>query len=111
MIRHDQDARFYFAALQSDIAKRLLQEAGTDATQMTNVILYQSGKIYKKSDAALRICMKLSGGWRLLYIFRFIPRPVRDAVYDIIAKCRYRLFGRIDHCTLPAPEFRSRFLS
>jgi len=109
VIRHDPEGCFKFAALQSDIAKRLLGESFT--TPMKTVVLFQSGKIYKRSTAALRICAQLSGGWQLLYIFHFIPGFIRDAVYDIIAKSRYRWFGRINQCTVPPPEIRSRFLN
>lgn len=111
VIRHDPDAHFCFAPLQSDMAQQMLQKSGTDTVAMTSVVLYQSGKVYTKSDAALRICAGLSGKWRVLYMFRYIPRPIRDTLYEIIAKNRYRLLGRMDHCKLPAPELRSRFLS
>jgi predicted DCC family thiol-disulfide oxidoreductase YuxK len=78
---------------------------------LNSVILVQHGKAYQKSNAALEIAKHLSGLWPALYIFKLIPRVIRDRVYDIIAKNRYQLFGRSNECMIPTPERKARFLT
>jgi predicted DCC family thiol-disulfide oxidoreductase YuxK len=73
-------------------------------------VLVEGGRCYERSSAALRIARRLSGAWPLLYAFVVVPRPVRDFVYDVVAKNRYRWFGRQDACRLPTPELRARFV-
>jgi len=73
--------------------------------------VYQDGDIIlTKSDAVLKISRQLSGGWKLLYIFKVIPGSWRDWLYDIVASNRYRWFGKRDQCMVPTPEIQSRFL-
>lgn len=71
--------------------------------------LLRNGRLYFKSRAALEVMKRLSGAWPLLYAGIIVPAPIRDAVYDWIARNRYRWFGRSDRCMLPAPEHRHRF--
>ena len=67
-------------------------------------------RIFTRSDAVLTILDELGGGWKLVAMLRIVPRPVRDAVYRLVARYRYRWFGRFETCQLPAPEQRARFL-
>ncbi|MCE9672169.1 DCC1-like thiol-disulfide oxidoreductase family protein [Myxococcus stipitatus] len=73
-------------------------------------ILVEDGRIYERSTAALRVVRRLSGAWKLLYAFMLVPRPLRDVVYGLIARNRYRLFGKAESCRMPTPELRARFL-
>ena len=110
LIRRDPGARFRFASLQSPVGERLRGELGIDRQAVDSVILVEEGRWYKESDAALRIARGLGGPWKALGIFRLIPRPLRDGLYRLIARNRYRWFGKTEACWLPTPELRGRFL-
>ncbi len=110
VIKRDRAAIFRFASLQSDYAQRLLRQVNLPANQLYSVIVFEDGVAYQKSDAALRIARHLSGFWRWLYIFRFVPKFIRDGLYNFIATNRYRFFGKQDHCMIPTPELKARFV-
>jgi predicted DCC family thiol-disulfide oxidoreductase YuxK len=76
-----------------------------------SVILFENGKVYQKSTAALRLAVKLGFPWFLAGIFFIIPRFLRDWVYDYIARNRYRWFGKKDACMIPTPELKALFLN
>ena len=67
--------------------------------------------MYTRSTAALRIARRLRFPWPLLYAFILVPRPLRDMIYDFIARNRYQWFGKRDTCMMPSPELRARFLT
>ncbi|NNL03285.1 MAG: DUF393 domain-containing protein [Eudoraea sp.] len=111
VIRHDKKNRYKFAALQSDTAKMLLNERGIDSSQIDSIILIDPNTAYYiKSTAALEIGKSFGGGWRLLSIFEWVPRPIRDWIYDLIAKNRYSWFGKQNDCMIPTPELKAKFL-
>jgi len=92
--RHDKDSKIKFASLQSETAKQLLSKLNIDTNKIDSIIFISKEKIFFKSNAAIEISKLLDGVPHLLKYFQFIPRPVRDFVYDLIAKNRYRLFGK-----------------
>ncbi len=110
VIDHDPKYLFKFAALQSDFAKEKLSKAGLKTEDFDSVVLIEGDKVYTRSTAALRISKKLSGAWPLLYGFIIVPPFIRNAVYDLIARNRYRWFGKSENCRLPSPEERARFI-
>jgi predicted DCC family thiol-disulfide oxidoreductase YuxK len=110
VIKHDRAAIFRFASLQSHHAHTLLREVNLPTDQLYSVIVIKDGIAYQKSDAALQIARHLSGFWHWLYIFRFVPKFIRDSIYNLIARNRYRLFGKQDQCMIPTPELRARFV-
>jgi predicted DCC family thiol-disulfide oxidoreductase YuxK len=110
VIDRDPNARFAFAPLQSAEAQRVLAERGHRTTPLSSVLLVEGNRVYERSTAALRVARRLSGAWPLLYAFIVVPRPLRDAVYGLVARNRYRWFGREDACRVPTPELRARFL-
>ncbi|NLR68341.1 thiol-disulfide oxidoreductase DCC family protein [Chitinophaga varians] len=110
VIRHDRRGHFRFAPLQSDAAATLAATHQIDISQMASFILVQNGKAYTKSTAALRVARQLPFPWKLLYAGIIFPRFIRDGVYNIIARNRYRWFGRKDSCMVPTPEIKERFL-
>jgi predicted DCC family thiol-disulfide oxidoreductase YuxK len=110
IIRHDREGRFRFASLQSPVGQDLQARFGMDPRQLDSVILVEGDRWFKESDAALRIARGMNGAWKALSVFRVIPRPLRDAVYRLIARNRYRWFGKQETCWLPTPELRGRFL-
>jgi predicted DCC family thiol-disulfide oxidoreductase YuxK len=110
ILRRDPQARFRFASLQSEAGRRLVTEQGLDPEVLNSVILIEEGRVYRESTAALRIARHMSGAWKLLRVFVLIPRPIRDVVYRLIARNRYRWFGKSETCWLSTPELRARFL-
>jgi predicted DCC family thiol-disulfide oxidoreductase YuxK len=110
LIRRDPQGRFRFASLQSAVGQRYFDELRIDRQAVDSVILIEEGRWFKESDAALRIARRLPGLWKALGVFRLVPRPLRDRAYRLIARNRYRWFGRKEACWLPTPELRERFL-
>ena len=109
--QHDARRRFRFATLDSDAARALLEGAAVPSLLPDSVILVEAGgAVLVESDAALRIAGSLDGPVRHLARLRFVPRPLRDGVYRLVARTRYRIFGRHDVCEIPAPWMRERFL-
>jgi predicted DCC family thiol-disulfide oxidoreductase YuxK len=113
VIERDEEGRFDFASLQSDVARRelgkVLGEKEIDALPDSIVLLDLDG-VHVRSAAALRIARELGSRFVLLRLGILLPRPIRDAVYDLIARNRYRWLGRRDTCMTPTPEFAGRFL-
>lgn len=109
VIRHDKNAYFKFAPLQSEIASRLVTDK--NLSRANTFLLLEQGKLYKRSTAALRVCLHLNGAWKLLYGLIIVPGFIRDALYDIVAKNRTRWFGKKDACMIPSDNLRSRFLN
>ena len=110
ILLNDRTGRLNFASLQSDVAKEWLETHWRGSNLPDSVILIEDGNVYAKSDAALRIARHLKFPYPLLALFSLIPRALRDAIYDWIARNRYRWFGRQDQCMMPRPEWKSRFL-
>jgi len=110
IIARDPGARFRFAALESDAARRMLTECGVQGPLPDSVALVEGGKVYTRSSAAVRIARRLRFPWWGLYALVVVPRPLRDALYDYVARHRYRWFGKREACMMPTPELRSRFL-
>lgn len=110
IIKRDPAATFLFAPLQSASGQRLLQQFSLPDYDFDTFILIEGEQCYTKSTAALRVLKRLRGGWPLLYGFIIVPKPVRDFVYERIAKNRYKLFGKKDQCMVPTPDIKARFL-
>jgi predicted DCC family thiol-disulfide oxidoreductase YuxK len=111
VIAHDKTDQFKFTALQGDYAKEMLPKFNADSKKLNTILLLEDGKLYTKSSAALRVARKLNGLIPLLYAFIIIPKFIRDWVYDIIAKNRYRWWGRQESCWVPTPELKSKFIA
>lgn len=110
IIPRDPKAGFLFAPLQSEAAGRMLSAGGLGSEQLNTVVLVENGTCYTESAAVLRIARGLRFPWPAAYIFILVPRPLRDALYRLVARNRYRWFGRDEQCLLPTPEIRKRFL-
>jgi predicted DCC family thiol-disulfide oxidoreductase YuxK len=110
VIPRDPAGYFRFAALNSEAAARVLSTARHDGPPVDSIILVEDGVAYVRSAAALRIARRLGFPWILGYGLMIVPRPVRDAIYDLVARRRYRWFGRRETCMVPGPGVRDRFL-
>ncbi|MFC5542201.1 thiol-disulfide oxidoreductase DCC family protein [Ureibacillus suwonensis] len=109
IIKRDPRKIFQFASLESEIGKHLCAHYQVPSG-LESLILIENGRYYAKSAAVLRICRKLSGPWKVFYLFWILPTFLRDVLYDMVAKNRH-LFGKKDACPLPGKEDLERFLS
>jgi predicted DCC family thiol-disulfide oxidoreductase YuxK len=110
-IARDPEARFRFAPLQSPLGRALLVRHGYDPEAIDAVVLVDGDGAHDRSTAALRLLAGLRTPWRRLAgPLLWLPRRLRDAGYDWIARHRYRWFGRSEDCLVPTPEVRARFL-
>jgi len=110
VITRDLKGVIRYASLQSEAGQQLLANINLEKFSMDTVVLVEGKSFYTKSDVALRIFRHLGGGWSFLYYLSIIPRFIRDTIYDLIARNRYRWFGKKDSCMLPQPEWEDRFL-
>ena len=110
VIAHDPHGRFHFGALQSAAGQRTLALHDVAQPLPESVVLVEDGRLFTRSTAAIRIARRLTFPWRLAGLLLVIPRPLRDWIYDFVARRRYRWFGERDRCMIPTPEIRSRFI-
>lgn len=110
IIDRDKKNKFKFAALQSEKGTELLKKFNLPINDFDSFILITNDKIYKKSVAALRIAGQLNGWPKILIPFQILPSAITDFFYDIVAKNRYKFFGKREACRIPTPEERARFL-
>lgn len=110
VLKRDRKGVFKFAALQSDTGQTLLRQHGFSDKDFDTVVLVDGERIYHRSGAALEIARRLGGLWPLLSVFKIVPRSVRDAIYNWVARHRYRWFGKKEECMLPRPEWKERFI-
>ena len=108
----DRDAKsvFKFASLQSEAGIKLIEKHSINTKDIDSVILIMNNKYFVKSEAALKIAGELTLFWKIFYYLRFIPCPIRDFLYDIIAKNRYSIFGKRESCRIPTEEEKSKFI-
>jgi predicted DCC family thiol-disulfide oxidoreductase YuxK len=110
IIRQDKKKDFRFAALQSEAGQNLLAKYQLPQTTFESFVLIKNGIVYQKSSAALQVCNGLPWYWQWTQIFWLLPKLLRDAVYDLIARNRYKWFGKKESCIVPTADIRRRFL-
>ncbi|QQX76216.1 MULTISPECIES: thiol-disulfide oxidoreductase DCC family protein [Aequorivita] len=110
IIKRDNKNVFKFAALQSEIGQQLISKFNIDTSKVDSIILIDGEKHYIKSSAALHIAKQLSGAYPLLFGFMIVPKFIRNAVYDYIARNRYKWFGKKESCMIPTSELKAKFL-
>ncbi|MCA9076738.1 MAG: DUF393 domain-containing protein [Planctomycetaceae bacterium] len=105
----DANATFRFAPLQGETARAMLPEE--DTQNLNSMAVWINGRIYRRSSAIVRMLWGLGPFWNMCgWLLWVIPLPLRDLGYSLVAKWRYRLFGKHETCRLPTPEERERFL-
>ncbi|WP_228236036.1 thiol-disulfide oxidoreductase DCC family protein [Allomuricauda sp. M10] len=112
VIKRDKKDVFRYAAIQSEVGQQLIKDRRIDTSQVDSIILIEPGVAYfTKSDAALEIAGELGGLWKLTSVFKWIPKSIRDVIYDFVARNRYKWFGKQESCMIPTPELKGKFLS
>jgi len=110
ILKSDRKRVFRFAAMQSRAGQEILSKYGLPLADFDSMVLVENGKAYTKSSAVLRIVRRMGGLWPVLYPAIFLPRALRDAGYNLIARNRYRWFGKRDVCMVPTNDMKERFL-
>jgi len=110
VISRDKKKKFRFGSLQSEAAKKILEPFHFPLNELKTIVLIDNGKIYLRSRAVLRIASQLGGAWKLSALLYIFPSFISDAVYNLISKYRYRIFGKRESCMIPTPELKSRFI-
>lgn len=110
VIKHDRDKIYKFCSIQSDTGKKITKQflGGTD--ELKTIIFIDGNRLYIKSTAALYIVKNLSGVWSFLFVFVSIPKFIRNFIYDIVAKNRYKWFGKAEKCMVPSKDIMDRFI-
>ena len=109
IMKHDRKGSVQFASAQSELGAALYRKLGLPIDD--SYLLIDSEGCHTKSDGYLRMARILGGWWRLALVFKVIPRPIRDWLYDRVAKNRYRWFGKTDQCAVLTPEQRRRLIA
>jgi predicted DCC family thiol-disulfide oxidoreductase YuxK len=111
LIKRDRKDVFRFVALQSELGQEIINYIGIDISKTDSIILYEPGKAYYyKAQAALEIASEIGGFYSLLSVFKVLPNGLSNAIYDYVARNRYKWYGKKDACMLPTPEMRAKFL-
>jgi len=109
ILKRDKEKRFSFASLQSTYGQGLLKQFDLSTDVFNSFILFQDGNILTRSTAALKMFSQLKG-WGWVKIFLVVPKFIRDGIYNLVAKNRYKWFGKKEECWVPTPELKARFL-
>jgi predicted DCC family thiol-disulfide oxidoreductase YuxK len=115
LLKHDHRAVFAYASLQSATGRATVARFGGNPDDLTTFYVvadYRSdhARILARSAAALFVARELGWPWKMAVLVRVLPTPILERMYDLIARTRYRVFGRLEHCIIPRPEFRHRFI-
>jgi len=115
LLKRDKRNRFRFASLQSEFAQAAMIRHGVDPHDLDTVYVVKDHNqpaetLLARSDAILYMLKQLGGIWSVARVGRVLPQTLRDAIYKIVARNRYRVFGKHESCMLPEPQHRARFL-
>lgn len=110
VLKHDKSARFRLASMQGETGAMLYRRHGMDPSDPLSLLVVDGDRIRQDSDAVLAIYTAIGPPWSLLRLLRIVPAFVRDPVYRLVARNRYRLFGKRSTCWMPPREFADRFL-
>tara|TARA_B100000579_G_scaffold342124_1_gene294124 strand:- start:2772 stop:3167 length:396 start_codon:yes stop_codon:yes gene_type:complete len=111
IVRRDVARKILFAPLQSSVGRKMLEEQKLDVNYTDSLVFFEEERFSVSSTAALRVFSYLDGWERHIKLLSVFPRPFRDALYNFIAKYRYKWFGSSEECMVPTPELKERFLS
>jgi predicted DCC family thiol-disulfide oxidoreductase YuxK len=108
--KHDKKKIFHFASLQSNSGQTLLKKYGLSTSDLDTFVYIKSGEYYTRSKAGLMVLNDLGRFWKLFSYLKFLPEPFLDFIYNKVAKNRYRIFGKKNHCTMMEIDLQERIL-
>jgi predicted DCC family thiol-disulfide oxidoreductase YuxK len=111
ILKHDHNKIFYLASMQGKVGSALFRRHGVDPADPSSILVVDGAVVRKDSDAVISIYEGLGMPWKVAAIFRLFPPFLRDPVYRLVARNRYRIFGRRETCWVPPAQFRARILS
>ncbi|MBL4796124.1 MAG: thiol-disulfide oxidoreductase DCC family protein [Oleispira sp.] len=111
IIQHDHQHVFKLCSVQSDEGQKILKHFGLSTDVYASMLVVEGDAVYQQSDAFFQVVVKLGYPWKIVCVFRMIPKSIRNWLYDRIALNRYRLFGKYDVCLLPTADHEARYLS
>jgi predicted DCC family thiol-disulfide oxidoreductase YuxK len=111
LLRRDRRAQYRYLTAQSPLGQALYRHYGLDASSFESNILIEDGVARFKSDGSMRTLARLGLPWSLVNVCRILPAALRDPLYDLVARNRYRIAGRRQSCMVPTPEERGRFIA
>ncbi|MCR9290311.1 MAG: thiol-disulfide oxidoreductase DCC family protein [Bacteroidetes bacterium] len=110
IIQIDKDEKIKFASLQSELGQSFLKKFNLPTSNYKTMVLVEGEKYFIQSDAVLETLLKVGGFWSIFYVFKIIPKPIRNYFYSVVSKNRYKWWGRQESCMLPTPALKNRFL-
>ena len=110
VVKRDKKEQIKFASLQSEVGKQLLTRHNLPLNEFESFVYIKNNQILLKSTAALTLMKDIGGVWQLLYIFIIVPKFIRDFIYSVVAKNRYKWFGKKEVCMMPNKKLHHRFL-
>ena len=110
VLRHDRQQEFKFLTAQSARGEALYEQLGLKHGDYDTNLVFIDGKLFEKLDAFLAAMQQLGWPWRVVFPLKYLPLPLKDWLYNRVARNRYRLFGRYDACIVPDVRIKSRFL-
>jgi len=110
LLRYDKTRSVRLAAVQTSKGKALLEAAGMSPDEINTIVLLDRGQVYLRAEAIFRVMKEMPWPWRAFSVLRFFPKFISDRCYNLIAKNRYRLFGRFDACQKPQADYPGRFI-
>ncbi|KZK92317.1 MULTISPECIES: DUF393 domain-containing protein [unclassified Pseudovibrio] len=108
--RNDRKVEFRIVPLQSRLGQALAVHYGLDPSNPSTWLYLENGAAHTSLDALIRIGLRLGGVWNILFVLRILPRFVQDAIYGVVARNRYKFFGRADLCSVQNSEVKKRLL-
>ncbi|HNQ12912.1 MAG TPA: DCC1-like thiol-disulfide oxidoreductase family protein [Bacteroidia bacterium] len=111
VLKRDKKEKFHFCHRQSEMGKKIISHMPDKIKQHDSVLFMDQGRLFAQSDAIIMILRRLGGIYNLLFLFIIIPHFIRNFVYRLVARYRYKWFGKTDQCVLPDPKWNARFLS
>lgn len=110
VLKQDKKGVFRFAALQSEAGQKLSEQYNLPGENFKSFVLIENRKVFQKSKAALKVLNHLPWYWKEMQLLKVVPTFLRDAIYDFVAKNRYKWFGKKQQCMIPTAAMKSRFL-
>ena len=110
VLRHDRKRHFNLTTAQGPLGEALYQHYGLPTDDYETMLVIEDGRLFTQSDGAIAIARGLGWPWRAAAAARIVPRPIRDALYRLVARNRYRLFGRREACWVPTADEADRIL-